>query len=239
MIDISNVNDSITASNKKSWERRSYIPEPPEYQYLFKINGEGLYIVGVTADKKSCISNLISYISGKISHAFVVFYSENMREHFTDDEWVRLVKAYFTFYSFNTVEEAEVALRTTKVLVLASADQIGSAYYNYSFYRKRKQVIIKPTLTPDQTEALLGEYVSEKMFNKSYDFTGLVFWLMKKYDDERAYFCSEQVYDIFKRSGYQIGNRDNPSPTQLIRAFRNMDQGLYKIVFANTNLGKI
>lgn len=213
---IHKLNKYICKKGKEAW-----IPETHKeldvltYEF-FKFYGEGLYNICFESINSDFVSKMISLLTGKYSHGFTVYYCENIKAKLTNDEWHRLKLKYYTYYG-NT-KDIDTKLGKIKILVLAGADSNGMNYFDYSAYQKRKQVIMKPILTAAQTSSILHSYLTINTMNALYDYMGLAFWWFNKmFDDERAWYCSEIMYDKFKEAGILIAEEANPAPTQIVK----------------------
>jgi hypothetical protein len=184
----------------------------------FKQFGTGLYVPAVVSVNNNIVSKAISLLTGKYSHIVLVWYTENLRADVRDDEWARLLEKYKFFYG--DLPDIEEKLASTKMLVLGSMDDTGSNYHSYSKYMYRNQVIFKPKVTPIQQKEILHYMLQEDVMNVIYDYTGLVFQLLKLFDDEKAWYCSEQVYDVLIKWHCKTARKKDPSPTDQVRYWR-------------------
>lgn len=212
---IHKLNEYIDKKEKKAWVPKTH-KELDDLAYeFFKIHGEGLYNICVESTNNDFVAKMISLLTGKYSHGFTAYYCENIKAKLMDDEWHRLKLKYYTYYG--DAEDLDAKLGKIKVLVLASADSNGMNYFDYSAYQKRRQVIMKPILTEAQTSSILHSYLTIDTMNALYDYTGLAFWwLNRMFDDERAWYCSEIMYDKFKEAGVLVAAEANPAPTQIV-----------------------
>ena len=199
---------------KSTWVTKTHRLLLDEVYKLFKLRKEGLYIACIKSKNNTITAKAISLFSGPYSHCVLLYYSENIKEKVTQEEYQRLREKYKIYYG--DILELDVILNSTKILVIGSADQNGMNYFDYSTYQSREQIIFKPELSPAQEKTILSYMLSKKSMDIIYDFMGLVFWCLKFVDDERAWFCSEQLCDIFSRQGVVLTTVKNPSPTQLV-----------------------
>lgn len=223
------INNKINDWKDKEWEPRDTRNLNPEVYDIFKENGEGVYYSSIVASNNTFVGKCISWLSGKFSHTIIMIYAEDMSEWFTEEEWKRLYKKYELFYgSFGNLFQF---MDKTKIMVLGSADENGMNYFDYSQYQHRQQIISKPDLTLEQQKQVVKSLVTEDATNKNYDYTGLAFWwLWRALDDERAWYCSEQAYDVFKKVGYFVYNKDNPSPTQIAKYVKVLKNKIFSNV---------
>ena len=212
---IHDLNKYIDKKKKAEWVPSTHKDLDEAVYDFFKLHGEGLYNICVESKNNNIIAKAISAISGKYSHAFTAYYCENIKARLMDDEWHRLQLKYFTYYGDSA--DIDAKLKKIKILVLASADSNGMNYFDYSHYQKRTQVIMKPALTEAQTSTILHSYLTPETMNALYDYTGLAFWwLDRMFDDERAWYCSEIIYDKFIKAGIKVAKEADPSPTQIV-----------------------
>jgi len=212
---IHKLNEYIHKKEEEAWIPKTHKELDALAYKFFKFHGEGLYNICFESIDTDFVSTMISLISGKYSHGFTVYYCENIRAKLMDDEWHRLKLKYYTYYG-NT-EDSDTKLGKIKILVLAGTDSNGMNYFDYSAYQKRKQVIMKPLLTAAQASSILHSYLTIDTMNAPYDYMGLVFWWFNRlFDDERAWYCSEIMYDTFKQAGILIAEKANPAPTQIV-----------------------
>jgi len=216
------INECIDKKMDAEWKTKTHRELNESAYEFFKIHGEGLYNFCVESKNNNFAAKMIALLSGKYSHGCTMFYHENIKSMLTADEWHRLQLKYYTYYG--EVDNIEEKLGKIKVLVLASADSNGMNYFDYSSYQGRKQVIMKPELTDKQMKKILHSYLTSDTMNALYDYTGLAFWwLNRMFDDERAWYCSEIMYDKYKEAGVIIADDPNPSPTQIVKFAEKMN----------------
>jgi len=209
------LNEFVDRKMKKEYIPGAHKPLSDEAYTFFKNNGEGLYNICVESKNNDFVAKIISLVTGKYSHGFTLYYHENIFSKLMDEEWQRLRLKYYSYYGDSI--DIDEKLKSIKVLCLASADSNGMNYKDYSAYQNRTQVIMKPTLTEAQTNKVLHSYFTPETMNAVYDYTGLAFWwLNKMFDDERAYYCSELIYDKFSEVGIKVAQRKDPSPTEIV-----------------------
>jgi hypothetical protein len=200
---------------------------------VFEMHGEGLYISCLKSEMNNIVSKAIAAISGPYSHSIMMLHANNIKKLVTDEEWARLKDKYKSYYITSPTDDIDWLLSTINILVLGSADANGMNYFDFSQYQLRRQVIFKVPCTQEQQQAILRDILSEKSMSTIYDFTGLAFWWMKRaFDDERAWYCSEQVANVFYRNGRPVSRSLNPSPTQLVQDNLLLSQ----LVYSNVNL---
>jgi len=225
---------------KKAWE-------PLTNQGIVDGLSDGkIFICCLVSRNNNIVAKAISKLSGPFSHVVAVCtmagivwdaHGEYSRIH------VKLEQYYGDFIS-------------PDYLVLASADENGMNYFDISEYQNREMVIFDITGTQDEIEikeydngtmetvihgndksdAIIKDFLSPQIMNAHYDYTGLIGWVVKawkwlyrKFDDERAYYCSEVVYDVFKRNGIGIADSSEPSPTDIY----NYCKSRYRTAYSN------
>jgi len=210
------LNKAIDTREKKEWIPKIKRDLTDETYEFFKSCGEGFYNICFESAQLDFVSKMITLVTGKYSHAVTIYYCENIRSKVTDEEWHRLKLKYFTYY--NDPNDLDAKLEKIKVLVLASADENGMNYFDYSHYQDRKQVIMKPTLNEGQMDLVLHSYLTSETMNAVYDYTGLAFWWFNRmFDDEKAWYCSEIIFSKFIKVGIRVANSFDPSPTELVK----------------------
>lgn len=201
---------------KKTWEFKKHKELKQEMYNIFKNSGHKIFYSCIESKNNNLVAKAITFFSGKYSHVFPMLYSENMRNEFTALEWKRIVKNWTSYYGMSE-NEADEKLRRCKVLILASADENGMNYPDYSSYHGRAQVIRAASIDSESKINKIKKFlVSKKIMNSIYDFTGLAFWWLNKIcDQEDAYYCSELTYDAFSQIGIKVAKEQKPSPTQI------------------------
>ena len=182
-------------------------------------NGK-LFVACIKSRNNNFISKMITKFSGPYSHVVVVF--DSSKYEFGSIEMIRLTKKLKSYY-------ANYAKYIMEYLVLASADENGMNYFSISEYQNREMTIFGldgpagcGVVSINKADDIIHEFLSEKVMNMNYDYTGLVGQIFRKlgkhfyslFDDERAYYCSEQA-EIFKRHGVKIADQDEPTPTEI------------------------
>jgi len=215
------INTLFDKKYKVEWIPKDYRDLIPSMYDVFKANGEGVYESILQSTGNDFAAKMIAFFSGKFSHCFHMFYSEDLRGKLTNLEYVRIINNWERYYGISE-QEAEEKFQDVKILVLGSADKNGMNYPNYSTYQSRKQCIRKLYTTPQQNIDLLKWYLNPTVMSAIYDYTGLTFWwLFKIFDDERAYYCSEIIKDAGDKIEYAMCNIDEPSPTQIYNYIQN------------------
>lgn len=228
-----NFNYRLNQYFKKRWTGVKYTKLDADKLLLFKNSGEGLYniffernVYSSSPFFYSIVTKIIYWVSGKYTHVATVLYSENIKNFFNQIEWNKLIKKYMFFYGVGFYE-AEFLLKDTKVLVLASADETGMNYFNYSYFQKRPQTITRPILNSsinsiNDVKFIVSLYLSDKIYNSFYDFFALIFWgINRTIFDYFSFYCSELVYYVFNKVGIKLADNKHPSPTEeLIQAIK-------------------
>lgn len=187
---------------------------------LVKEHGEGIYYCNIKGKSNNFVAKAIEKFSKGITHSIIILYSENLKDHFTQNEWARINKKYRFYYG--TTKNIEDDL---KMLVLGSCDDSGMNYFDFSEYQNREYSIRKAPITSAQQCGIIKFMISKNMMKSYYDYVGLFFWPLNKLfrklkwkgvQSKKDYFCSEQVYEAFKKIGIDIANGIiNPSPAEL------------------------
>lgn len=196
------INRKIGEYFRKRYQKKHWRPLIPEMKNIFRAFGEGLYYVNMKQSGTSLISKLISIFSRGYVHSVTILYSEKLSERLNDVQKL-VVKSKMAFYYIDPP-----ALDDIKVLVLASADDSGMNFFDFSNYQLRKMSIRKVRENYDENKVI------DFMFHNAlidYDYTGLAFWCLRMFDDEKAYYCSEICYDAFIRAGIKIAEKPDPS----------------------------
>lgn len=209
------INELIRSNRQKAFRPLPYKELKPEWRANFIRWGEGLYYSNIQSKNNNLVAKLISKYSKGLTHTIAILYSENLRAWFTAEDWAKVVESWNFFYG-NTKELDN----TVKILVLASANEAKIAVCAFSHYQKRKLSIRNPKVPTLKAGSIITYFVSR--LRKPYDYTGLGGWLLYKtceflgfLDDPEADFCSEIVYDGFKKGDCLIANCDNPSPVNI------------------------
>ena len=187
-----------------------------------------LFIACIKSRNNNFASRMITKFSGPYSHVVAVWNSLNSVGNIGGDRCKALIRKMIDYYSDTTY------LHCPKIIVLASADENGMNYFDISEYQNREMTIFQ--IDTDKADDIIHEFLSEKVMNMNYDYTGLVGqifrklgkWFYSLFDDERAYYCSEQA-EIFKRHGVKIADHDEPTPTEIF----NYCLKHYSIVYSN------
>lgn len=187
-----------------------------------------LFVACLVSRNNNFASKQITKFSGPFSHVVVVW---NMLDSiFETTAWDRLCKKFDKYYG-----EYDWANDGPQHVVLASADDNGMNYFSISEYQNREMIVFHINGSVDPIpedhlrsyERVISEFLSPKVMNANYDYTGLVGQIFRKlgklfyslWDDERAYYCSEQA-EIFKRHGVKIADVDEPTPTEIYKYCR-------------------
>jgi hypothetical protein len=196
----------------------NYKPLLSNFHDLFKKHGEGLYLVNVKAASSNFVSNIIGKLSGGYSHSFIFLYSEDLKSRFTKLYWAKITENWNKNYN-NLIPLNE----NIKTLVISSADSTGMECFDFSQYELRKITIRKIPATKTQENIILSFLVN--IIGRTYDYTGLFFWLLGIGNDSYSYYCSENVYNACKTAKIQVAEKDNPSPGQ-IEAYESIKKWL-------------
>jgi len=209
------INILIGENRKKAFRPKQHKELTTEWYERFKEWGEGMFYANIQSRENNTVAKLISRVSGGLTHSIAILYAENLKDYFTDDEWITILCSWNNYYGGSKVLD-----ETVKVLVLVSADENGMNCFDFSAYQKRQLSIREAPLLPENIRFVL-EYFMSRAF-KYYDYTGLFFWLLYKtcewfgfLDDPDADFCSESIYDGFTKGELLIADCDNPSPDDI------------------------
>lgn len=179
---------------------------------FFQEQGEGIYYTCMRSGSTNIISRAIRCVTGAETHCVILYYSEELKSKFSSIEWDKIKMKYKEYYgSSYDIEEDDV-----KVLVMASADEVGMTYFDFSKYQRREQSIRKAPLSVMQEDTIIRYMCSDTVMDANYDYVGLTFWwFFRIIDDERAFFCSEIIEEAFKTIGIKIAAIPNPSPKDI------------------------
>ena len=219
------INRLIGNRFKGSFRPYSYKPLSDEMYQVFKNKGEGLYYSCIKSEDNNFVSRAIPHITelynkpGKedihLSHCVAIFYSEKLKSHFTPNERYIIKKSWNNFYGNSYPLDDSI-----KVLVMASADDNGMNYFNFSQYQNRDFSLRKVELPESGKYKVIRFLVS--IAPLYYDYTGLVFWWLyrlcswfKFLDDPESLYCSENMYEAFKCANFKIADNDEPSPLDI------------------------
>ena len=209
------INELIRSNRQKVSRPATHKELPDEWRFRFIAWGEGLYYANIQSKNDSLVAKLISRFSKGLTHTIAIIYSNNLQACFTEEDWLRVVLSWNHYYGGTRPLDS-----TIKVLVLASANEARIDVCDFSVYRKR-HLSIRRTSIPSLDVATIIRYLVSRLRNP-YDYTGLAGWLLYKtceflgfLDDPEADFCSEIVYDGFKKGNYRIAKEDNPSPANI------------------------
>ena len=206
-------------------------------------NGK-LFVACIKSRNNNFVSRMITKFSGPYSHVVAVF--DSSKYEFGSIEMIRLTKKLKSYY-------ANHAKYIMEYLVLASADDNGMNYFSISEYQNREMIVFNiPEIQDTNTDTIgnissyssrlddiIHELLSEKVMNANYDYTGLVGQIFKPikkigklifslFDDERAYYCSEQA-DIFRKHGVKLADKTDPTPTEIYNYCKNR----YPVVYSS------
>lgn len=208
------INKAIDEIMDRKWNKKSYRVLDPQIGDIFQKNGFGIYVAHTIGNNNDLTGRMIQKITGPYSHSMLIWYTpEGILNHIESDEMDRLCEKYRTYYKGI---DPVPAMNDTKALVLGSADSNGMNYFNFSQYQNRKMITHKLPFGHLKSMNLVHWMLKPKQMDKPYDYTGLAFWwLFRMFDDDRAWYCSEQVKDVCLKFGYDVcPGEDNPSPTQ-------------------------
>jgi len=219
------INILIGNKLKKSFQPSTYKSLPDWLYQQFKSKGEGLFYSCIRSKDNDTASKAISSIAkffnkpGKedlpLSHCIAILYSENLKSHFTGEDWSIIQGNWNNYYGGTKLLDDSV-----KTLVLASADSTGMNYFDFSKYQTRDFSLRKVDLiAPQESKAL---HFLAAIAPKYYDYTGLVFWWLYKIciwfkflDDPEALYCSENIYEAFMCADFKIAAKEEPSPLDI------------------------
>lgn len=219
------INEQFQKKFKKEAIPRTHRPLSPEIYEIFKSQGEGLHYCNIKSKDNNIIAKAIGKIAQwfnkksdedlSLTHTIAILFSDNLRLWFTDDEWKIIITRWNEYYGHTKGLDGSI-----KALVLASADEEGMNFFDFSKYQTRDFSLRKLPLGRKKQKLIVNKLVSIK--SAPYDVTGLVFWWLyricswfKFLEDPDSYFCSE-LYDIVKdTTGFKIANCADPSPLDI------------------------
>ena len=206
------INKRFDKKFKAEWVPKDWRSLPYVMHDLFFNYGEGMYVSILQSTNNDFVAKMIAFFTGKFSHCFHIYYSENLRSEILDEEYGRIIDNWKVYYNF-TQAEAEAKFAETNLLILASADKTGMNYPDFGVYAARQQSIRKLYTNNAQNTTMLRWYLSANVMNSIYDYCGLALWGLKIFDDPEAFYCSEIVYDAAHEVGYEMATHKDPSPT--------------------------
>jgi hypothetical protein len=219
----------INEQFKKKFEKSFRPAKHRELSYVtyitLKAHGEGIHYCNI----KSRDNNFIAIMIGKIAqwfnkksdedisltHTIPILLSEDLKSWFTEKDWKIVSDNWDKYYGGTKKLDSSI-----KALVLASADDNGMNFFDFSKYQTREYSLRKLPLTKNKEKKIIKKLVAIE--SAPYDITGMVFWWLYKLckwfkflDDPKSYFCSE-LYEIIKdTTGFKIAEKDNPSPLDI------------------------
>jgi hypothetical protein len=209
------INKLIAKNRRKVFRPKNHRPLTMEWYIRFRCWGEGLYYANIQSRNNNLVAKIIAKFSKGLTHSIAILYSEDLEKHFTIPEWERIKQNWNHYYGYTKTLDEDI-----KVLVLASADENGLNFLDFGNYQRRQLSLRKVKIFKMNERRILKYLVSRS--KKIYDYTGLIFfWLHKTFkffgflDDPEADWCSESIYDAFKKGGIFIADRDNPSPAEI------------------------
>lgn len=229
---IRKVNKKIDNYYDKNWEIKEYKVLNDNFNTMFENQPEGVYYSNIVTENNDWVSRLIAFFSGKFSHSVLIYNTgeKTIKKLLNEKEFDRLIKKFKIYYGVDLVD-AEDIIQNTKVFVLGSADSNGMNYFNFSQYQDRKQQIISTRFDLEKSRELLKFMMTKTNMDKVYDYLGLITYPLWRFiDDSRAWYCSEQVYDVLKIFGLKVAKKDNPSPTKIAKYSNKLNNQIYSNV---------
>jgi hypothetical protein len=193
------------------------------------LKGGFLYVACIVAKKSDpkkpdIISDIIVKATGPFSH--VVLFCDQTKFDWLPGEEKRINTKLGKFYK---------SWEPFQYLVLGSADKDGMNYHDLSTYQNRKMFVYALDTSYEKSCAIISEFLTARMMKAKYDYTGLVGhlfrawkWLYSKFDDEKAYYCSEQA-DELRKFGVLLSLKRDSNPTQIYEFCRDR----YRCVYYN------
>lgn len=226
------INKKVDNYYDKNWEIKRYKVLNDNFKTMFEYQPEGVYYSSIVTENNDWVSRLIAFFSGKFSHSVLIYNTgeKTMKELLNEQEYDRLIKKFKIYYGFNS-EDAEYIIQNTKTFVIGSADSNGMNYFNFSQYQDRKQIISATRFDLEKSRELLKFMMTKTNMDKVYDYLGLITYPLWRFiDDSRAWYCSEQVYDVLKIFGLKVAKKDNPSPTKIAKYSYTLNNQIYNNV---------
>lgn len=194
------INVAVTRYYRKRRKKKTHRILNNNIYDMFYRNGEGLAYINIQSANNDIPAKLISLFSRGWVHSITVLYAENW------DSWFSPAQRAMIQGKLNDYYHA-ADLNNIKVLVMGSADDSGMNFFDFSNYQDRKFTIRK---TQVNAKAVINYICNTAYF--PYDVTGLFFWLLRLFDDEKAFYCSEKVYMEWLVGGVKVAEHENPSP---------------------------
>lgn len=194
------INSAITKRYKKRFQKKTHRLMNANIYNVFYENGPGLYYVNLKSAAKDIPSKLISLFSRGWVHSITVLYAENWDDYLNPIQKDMIQGKLNEYYHY-------AELKNIKVLVMGSADDSGMNFFDFSNYQDRKFTIRKTVVR----EKPVINYICNTAYFP-YDVTGLFFWLLRLFDDEKAFYCSEKVYKEWLVGGVKVAKHEKPSP---------------------------
>ena len=219
------INKKFKEKFNKEFVPKTHRPLSPEIYNIFQEYPEGLSYCNIKSKDNNIIARLIAQVAQwfnkksdmdlSLTHTITILNSENLKDWFTEEEWAIVTANWDKYYGGSKKLDESI-----KLLVLASADDNGMNFFDFSVYQSRDFSLRKLPLGKKKTKKIISKLVSIE--SAPYDVTGLAFWWLYKllkwfkfFDDPDSYFCSE-LYEIIKETtGFKIAEKDNPSPLDI------------------------
>jgi hypothetical protein len=186
-------------------------------------------IVNIRTRNNNFLARMIAKFSGGFTHEIAVLHTDRIREILEDDE-CRILQEKFNYYYKEPPNIEDVRL-----FVLGSCDDDGINYFDFGKYQNREfSVHVPKPVGPNKVKDMSN--LSLLYHGRAYDAIGLIFWpiynkirsLSFIFDDEKSYFCSEFVRDIFHASSIRVSKNDNPSPKDVEEFCVEQGWNIYK-----------
>lgn len=219
------INKKFNEKFDKEFRPKTHRVLSPDTYDIFKKYPEGITYCNI----KSKDNNIVAFLIGKtaqwfnkksdvdlsLTHTIAILNSENLKEWFSKEDWEIVTANWDKYYGGTKKLDASI-----KLLVLASADDNGMNFFDFSVYQGRDFSLRKLPVGKKKTKALISKLVSIE--SAPYDMTGLVFWCLYKVlkwfkflDDPESYFCSELYGLVKETAGFEIAEEENPSPLDI------------------------
>ena len=219
------INKKFQEKFEKAFRPKKYRQVLPKTYEIFKDHKESISYSNIKSKDNNIVATLIgklaqwfnkkSDVDLSLTHTIAILYSDNLKVWFTDEDWEIVTVNWDKYYGGTKKLDSSV-----KFLVLASADDNGMNFFDFSTYQSRDFSLRTLPLGRKKQKKIIKELVSIE--SAPYDITGLVFWCLYKIckwfkflDDPESYFCSE-LYEIIKNTTeFEIAGEDNPSPLDI------------------------
>lgn len=219
------INRKMKKYFSKKFIKKEWVSLDKDLKRVFNSMGDnGVWIAIIRRHKLK--NKLLDFIVGIIAkicdnnvHAVPVFFTSKsyMLHELLSPLSMRTLRLKLDKYYKNPPNTTEV-----EAWVMGSAEEDGMNYFDFSAYAGRKFSLFHiPINSLNYKLSAIDWFINKH--KAPYDSTGLLFWYIYKklrflnpvFDDAKSYFCSEIVYDGFKKIGCIVSKKDNPSPDDI------------------------